>query len=65
MRGLAHFVTSSRVGQRGTRSMNKQEKKLANRATDITKPLRGGDTKACHTMDQGSTNDKGNQMDEV
>jgi hypothetical protein len=31
----------------------------------MVKPTRESDTKACHTMNQKSTNDKGIQMDEV
>jgi hypothetical protein len=38
---------------------------LTNRVIDIAKPLRRINTKECHTMDPRSTNNKGDQMDEV
>jgi hypothetical protein len=38
---------------------------LTNEVTHMAKPPRESDMKACHMMNQRSTNDKGIQMDEL
>jgi hypothetical protein len=38
---------------------------LINRVVDLVNSSRKGDTKACHTMDQRSTNEEVGPMDEV
>jgi membrane protein required for beta-lactamase induction len=38
---------------------------LTNEVTHMAKPSRENDMKACHTMNQRSTNDKGIEMDKL
>jgi hypothetical protein len=38
---------------------------LTNGVVDLVKSSRRSDTKACHAMDQGSTHEEVNEMDEV